>query len=140
MRLVEPTGGAIAWLAPGRGAACVAFMVRDEADDWREVVGSADGGPVATGVAIDGQATTWRLVSRDPTACLLEREDERGRLQAWLADGCLWLELDIGGGRVVSIDVGAPVPIAVEGVADEVAVGPSSCSVRANGVFRVRVG
>ena len=67
VRLVDPTGEAMAWVSAGTGA-CVAFHCRGNDGMWR----LADPGP--EGSALPG---TWRLVSRDPTSCVLGEESRQ---------------------------------------------------------------
>jgi hypothetical protein len=112
LRIVDPTGRAIAWLAPGFGASCVGFAVRSEeagAVVWRQLfrvggprdlrVSPLDYGCAVLGpeVHVEGSAheVGWRFVERDPTAatCTAQVGTIRLELMARLEDAALWLEL-----------------------------------------------
>src|SRR5215218_10451897 len=83
LRIVDPTGRAIAWLAPGLGGNCVGYAVRRAGDAtgcWRHILRT--GSPrdlradlLAYGCAILGPGTdgqhqahraAWQFVERDP--------------------------------------------------------------------------
>lgn len=84
IRIVDPLGGATAWLAPDYGGACVGYAIRRAGDDtaWAQVlrVGSPRewrDDPAGIGIAVVGptaddaaaaSAARWLLVERDPTA------------------------------------------------------------------------
>ncbi|HYO30639.1 MAG TPA: hypothetical protein VER37_08685 [Thermomicrobiales bacterium] len=98
IRIVDPVGGAVAWLAPDVGAICVGFAVRDAraAGGWTPILRSAippdHGGhrgrlgclplvalahqplPAARATATSTASTRlrWRMIERDPTAVVLE--------------------------------------------------------------------
>ncbi|MFN8511274.1 MAG: hypothetical protein U0232_00725 [Thermomicrobiales bacterium] len=112
LRIVDPTGRAIAWLAPGFGANCVGYAVRQDgaaAGGWRHVVRT--GGPrelrahpLDSGCAVLGpesggegsaHGATWRFVERDPTAatCAVRIGNIQLALTAWLEDAALHLDL-----------------------------------------------
>ena len=112
LRIVDPTGRAIAWLAPGLGASCVGYAVRQEAPTpggWRQVlrVGSPRqmrDEPLAYGCAVLGPELAdygsahrerWRFVERDPTAatCAVRCREVRLDLTARLEDAALHLDL-----------------------------------------------
>ena len=112
LRIVDPLGRAIAWLAPSFGAACVGYAVRqgNDADGpWRQIFRA--GGPralreapLAYGCTLLGptpdeptaaQLARWRFVERDPTAatCAARHETVQFTLTAHLDDGALHLDL-----------------------------------------------
>ncbi len=85
IRIVDPLGDAIAWLAPDYGGACVGYAIRrDDASGthWHQILRASSprewrGDPRAIGVTILGPTaddpdaasqTRWQLVERDPTA------------------------------------------------------------------------
>jgi hypothetical protein len=117
VRLVDPTGTAIAWLASGTSAACVALHIRDPDGKWREVVNDLSG---HGGILVDGAPTAWTLVTRDPTSCELTCATPPASLQAQVADSALWLELGVATAHTVTIgfspaSAGLAIPIAAEG-------------------------
>ena len=112
LRIVDPTGRAIAWLAPGLGASCVGYAVRQEGSvrgGWRQVlrVGSPRqmrDEPLAYGCTVLGPELAdygsahrerWRFVERDPTAatCVVRCGNVRIDLMARLEDAALHLDL-----------------------------------------------
>jgi hypothetical protein len=85
LRIVDPTGRAIAWLAPAYGGTCVGLAVRrggDTSGGWRHILRSGGprdlrADPLGYGCAVLGPGAgnrhaahlaPWRLVERDPTA------------------------------------------------------------------------
>lgn len=112
LRIVDPTGRAIAWLAPGFGASCVGYAVREAGPApgrWRQVFASGGprallAGPLAHGCAILGpepagvgnaHRARWRFVERDPTAatCAVRCGDVALTLTAALEDAALQFDL-----------------------------------------------
>ena len=91
VRIVDPLGRAVAWLAPASGGRCVGFAVRPSGErgtEWVQVFHSVDppavrGGPRETGCGVQcalaaaesGGATrsegVWQFVERDPTTAML---------------------------------------------------------------------
>ena len=84
VRIVDPRGEAIAWLAPRYGGACVGFAIRQKnpqssGDSWLHalVSGTPDlvrSNPEAFGCVPIGdaaQGASWDLVQRDPTGAVL---------------------------------------------------------------------
>lgn len=67
IRLVDPTGCAVAWLAYGEALVVLGFFVRDDDGTWREVLHEwiVDAGR---------GSQAWTLVVRDPTMAALRRE------------------------------------------------------------------
>ncbi len=117
IRIVDPLGGAIAWLAPDFGANCVGYAVRSPGTDWMQVFHSAGPDALRTqpdgyGCAIltglpgqDDDLPDWQFIERDPTAALLGaslrtvRQDAttervQVRLTARLDAGALSLDLE----------------------------------------------
>src|SRR5690242_5433308 len=83
LRIVDPLGRAIAWLAPGFGGACVGYAVRqgnDEHGPWHQILRAAGpralrDAPLDYGCTILGPTSAepaaarlarWRFVERDP--------------------------------------------------------------------------
>jgi hypothetical protein len=112
LRIVDPLGRSIAWLAPGFGGACVGYAVRqgdNEHGPWRQILRAAGPralreAPLDYGCAILGptlaepeaaQLARWRFVERDPTAaaCAAQCDTIRLNLSARLDDGALHLDL-----------------------------------------------
>lgn len=112
LRIVDPTGRAIAWLAPGFGANCVGYAVRQDAPApgrWRHLLRAGgprdlrahplDSGCVVLGPELGGDGSAhdaaWRFVERDPTAatCSVHCGGIRLELMAWLEDAALHLDL-----------------------------------------------
>lgn len=112
LRIVDPLGRAIAWLAPGFGAACVGYAVRqgdDEHGPWRHLFRAAGPralreAPLDYGCMILGptpaepeaaRLARWRFVERDPTAvvCAAQCDAVHLTLGARLDDGALHLDL-----------------------------------------------
>src|SRR4051812_57296 len=112
LRIVDPTGRAIAWLAPGFGANCVGYAVRQDSPapgSWRHLLRA--GGPrdlqtrpLDYGCAVLGPESgdggsahlaVWRFVERDPTAamCSVQCDGIRLDLTARLEDAVLHLDL-----------------------------------------------
>ncbi|HEY8598791.1 MAG TPA: hypothetical protein VIL85_10190 [Thermomicrobiales bacterium] len=112
LRIVDPRGRAIAWLAPGFGGACVGYAVRQGDDDhglWHQILRAA--GPRALRAApLDygcvplgptpaepeaARLARWRFVERDPTAatCAVQCDTVRLTLSTRLDDGALHLDL-----------------------------------------------
>jgi hypothetical protein len=122
IRIVDPTGRAIAWLAPGLGANCVGYAVRRDDDTWRHLLHSGtprdlrqrplDYGCAILGPEPDGPGSAhrvpWQFIERDPTAatCAVRCGSVRLELHAQLDDGSLHLEL------LATNKVTAPTPIA----------------------------
>ncbi len=91
IRIVDPLGRGVAWLAPGYRGRCVGYAVRPSGEkgtpwahrfDAREPGARAEGcGPVCTVVEDDGAeqhlSPTWRFVERDPTFARLEAVTDR---------------------------------------------------------------
>ena len=122
IRIVDPTGRAIAWLAPGLGSNCVGYAVRRDDGTWRHLLHSGDPrdlrrDPLAHGCAIlgpepDGPGSAhraaWQFAERDPTAATCTHQGGAIRLDltARLEDAALHLAL-------VATNVGPePSPIA----------------------------
>ncbi len=109
IRIVDPTGRAIAWLAPGFGANCVGYAVRREDDTWRHIFASGKPDdlrrdPLAYGCAILGPEpdapgsahhALWQFIERDPTAatCAVRCGSVRLEFNARLEDAALHLDL-----------------------------------------------
>ncbi len=104
VRIVDPLGRAVAWLAPGAGGRCVGFAVRPAAargTPWVHLLRT--GGACFRCRLVDrlSRPAQWRLVERDPTAALLSaRLDTPAgviemRQRASLESELLTLELDV---------------------------------------------
>jgi hypothetical protein len=111
LRIVDPTGRAIAWLAPGFGANCVGYAVRHDEPapgHWQQIFHAGSprdlrAQPLNHGCAIlgpepnDGSAhlAAWRFVERDPTAatCSVRCGAILLDLTARLEDAALHLDL-----------------------------------------------
>lgn len=127
IRIVDPTGRAIAWLAPDFGASCVGYAVRDEDIEqggWRQVLHASSprelrADPLACGVTVLGpepegrgsaHLARWRFAERDPTAatCVINDNSLRLELAARLEDAALHLELRATnvGTAPISIELG----------------------------------
>lgn len=112
IRIIDPLGQAIAWVAPGRRDAVVGFSVRMErpGEDsslsrWKDVI-VAPTAPAHTPESQskgDDNPAYWTLVERDPTACALESRVaqpgtvETRRFSALVSDARLTLVLDMEG-------------------------------------------
>lgn len=126
LRIMDPTGRAIAWLAPALGASCVGYAVRHDGPGpggWRQVLHAGSprevrDEPLAYGCAILGPEATdrgsahresWRFVERDPTAatCAVRCGEVLLDLTARLEDRALHLDL-----RATS-EGGDPAPVAL---------------------------
>lgn len=81
LRLVDPTGCAVAWLGYGERLAVLAFFVADQDGTWREVLRDRI-------VADDPAPPGWTLVERDPTMARL-RDGAGTEAIAAIADGVL---------------------------------------------------
>lgn len=109
---MDPLGRAIAWLAPGFGAACIGYAVRqgdDEHGPWRQIFRSGEprtlhDTPLCYGCALLGPTPNdpkaakrahWRFVERDPTAavCAAQCDTVQLALSARLDDDALHLTL-----------------------------------------------
>ena len=97
VRIVDPLGRAVAWLAPAYGGRCVGLAVRPSGErgtPWRQLFDSADPESLLDGVTEAGCGArcalvvpgldepvelgrAWRLVERDPTSATLESLVER---------------------------------------------------------------
>jgi hypothetical protein len=112
LRIVDPAGRAIAWLAPGFGANCVGYAVREDGPapgDWRHLLRAGSPrdlrrDPLGYGCAMLGpepgdeggaHRLAWRFVERDPTAatCAVHCGSFRLELTARLDDAALHLDL-----------------------------------------------
>ncbi len=112
LRIVDPLGREIAWLAPGFGGACVGYAIRQDDDEhglWHQILRAAgpralSDAPLDYGCAILGptptepeaaRLTRWRFVERDPTAaiCAAQCDTVHLTLSARLDDGALHLDL-----------------------------------------------
>lgn len=112
LRIVDPTGRAIAWLAPGFGANCVGYAAQQDgaaAGEWQHLLRaggprelraqSIDSGCAVLGPEVGGGGSAhdaaWRFVERDPTAatCAVRVGSIRLALTAWLEDAALHLDL-----------------------------------------------
>ena len=112
LRIVDPLGRAIAWLAPGFGGACVGYAVRPGAGEdspWHQILRAAGphalrDAPLDYGCAILGptpaepeaaRSARWRFVERDPTAavCAAQCDTIHLTLSARLDVGALRLDL-----------------------------------------------
>ncbi len=121
IRVVDPLGGAVAWLAPAAGGRCVGFAVRlggAVGTPWFQVfhaatTGTAPSDPRAAGCGLAcapaagepgddlAAGAAWRLDERDPTAAALvatsgEPAGVSLRFSAALDDGMLTLAAAIG--------------------------------------------
>ncbi|MGC4191033.1 MAG: hypothetical protein QM589_07700 [Thermomicrobiales bacterium] len=90
LRLVDPTGNAVAWLGYGKVLVVLGFFVQD-GETWREVLRDRP-------VAVDGRASTWTLIERDPTMARLRCEADGHTIElfAEIADGTLAIRVDDG--------------------------------------------
>jgi hypothetical protein len=111
LRIVDPTGRAIAWLAPGFGANCVGYAVRHDEPapgHWQQIFHAGSPRDLRAqslnhGCAILGPApnddsahlAAWRFIERDPTAatCSVHCGTIRLDLMARLEDAALHLDL-----------------------------------------------
>lgn len=64
LRLVDPTGCAVAWLGYGEGLGVLGFVVQADDGSWREVLREVC-------VEVTGAVSPWTLVERDPTMARL---------------------------------------------------------------------
>jgi hypothetical protein len=76
IRIVDPLGRGVAWLAPAHGGRCVGYAARPSAEKgtpWTQLL-HTDGGGVRCSLLSDGLTPDngWRFVERDPTAAHLE--------------------------------------------------------------------
>ena len=70
VRLVDPTGTAMAWIAVTDGARVIAaYRLRDT--EWVSIDPGEPGRPLSG---------AWTLLERDPTSCLLGRNETRVRI------------------------------------------------------------
>jgi hypothetical protein len=122
VRIVDPLGQAVAWLAPAFGGRCVGFAVRPSGEHgtaWIHLFHGAGShaAPHASGCGAactlvtpgadptSGGGADWQFIERDPTAATLaaaygvtgaaggHADDLRLRFSAALADGALLLDL-----------------------------------------------
>ena len=110
VRLVDPTGAAIAWLAPDRGATCAAFHVRGADSQWRQVLGVEPDNNGAFGIAIAGEIAKLHLLTRDPTSCELALPNQDARVGCAVVEERLVLEITLGpalSGSRVTVRLGA---------------------------------
>jgi hypothetical protein len=91
IRIVDPLGRGVAWLAPGYRGRCVGYAVRpsrDKGTPWTHLFDAHEPGARAEGcgsvcavVQDDGAeqqiAPSWRFAERDPTFALLEAVTDR---------------------------------------------------------------
>ncbi|MGC4106851.1 MAG: hypothetical protein QM753_10940 [Thermomicrobiales bacterium] len=88
LRLVDPTGSAVAWLGYGETVIVLGFFVREDDGSWREVLRDCR-------VEAGFPDAAWTLIERDPTMARLRAEsgDAFGagtpELVAAIADGVL---------------------------------------------------
>ncbi len=123
VRLVDPTGDAIAWLVPERGALCAAFHVREANGEWRLVLGVEPGSDEAFGIAIADEIAQLHLLTRDPTSCELALPNRGARVGCAILESQLVLEITLGAalsGARISVNFGAAIgkevlPIEVTG-------------------------
>ncbi|MGN6032228.1 MAG: hypothetical protein ACTHQE_11240, partial [Thermomicrobiales bacterium] len=69
LRLVDPTGCAVAWLGYGERLVVLGFLVQASDGTWREILRDRV-------VPVDPSAGGWTLVERDPTMALLRAESD----------------------------------------------------------------
>ncbi len=115
IRIVDPSGGAIAWIAPGAYAGCAGFAVRRPdapADGWLNAFppGDAPGRWIMPVVLLDEPSAEraaeldsperplcWRFAERDPTKVVLDADGPLGvrlRFAASLDDARLTLAIE----------------------------------------------
>ncbi len=109
LRIIDPLGSAIAWLAPELGACCAGYAVRLPEDvtsrsqpEWRDIIVASkrERSAVITGND-EGGASRWHFVERDPASCTMEwipdqnPHGERWRVTASLTDARLSLQLQV---------------------------------------------
>jgi hypothetical protein len=89
LRLVDPTGCAVAWLGYGEALVVLGVFVQEADGRWREVLRDA---LVDVGASPQG----WTLVERDPTMARLRCDggDEAFEVIAAMAEGALTIERD----------------------------------------------
>ena len=112
LRIVDPLGDAIAWLAPTFGGACVGYAIRaggDQGAPWHHLLRAngpralratpRDYGGIVLGPTLDdpdaARQARWRFIERDPTAatCAARCDTVRLTLTARLEDSALHLDL-----------------------------------------------
>ncbi|HWK81926.1 MAG TPA: hypothetical protein VNP95_14230 [Thermomicrobiales bacterium] len=81
LRLVDPTGNAVAWLGYGERLVVLGFLVQASDGTWRELLRDRV-------VPVDSPAGGWTLVERDPTTARL-RDASGTEVVAGIADGVL---------------------------------------------------
>jgi hypothetical protein len=97
VRIVDPLGRAVAWLAPSQGR-CVGFAVRGSAErgtPWVELLAPAGAAVDCAPSSVSTPAARWEPVERDPTAALLRgyTAERELRFRASLTDEQLLLEV-----------------------------------------------
>lgn len=130
IRIVDPLGEAIAWFAPGIGACCAGYAIRQVGGSstsqnarWRDVITGSEimrsFPPSTLGKNDDGNvASTWRFVERDPASCLMEwkvgkgSQTEHWLMVASLADAQLSLSLRIWNTGTTPIQTGVRLRLA----------------------------
>jgi len=124
VRIVDPRGEAIAWLAPRFGGACVGFAIRQanpqsSGDGWLHALVSgtpdlARSQPEAVGCVPIGDAVldaSWDLVQRDPTGAVLASAHHGLALTAQIDDGILHLSLTAAQVAALTLDFAATIPL-----------------------------
>jgi hypothetical protein len=148
VRLVDPTGDAIAWIVPGRGALCAAFHVRGSDGQWQQVLGAEPDSDEGRGIAIGGEIAALHLLTRDPTSCALVLANQAAHVDCAILERRLVFEVCLGstlsGSRVsVSLSSGfeaSPLPIEVTGDIVNVETRPGAVAGDATGTMTVRIG
>ncbi|MGI8486696.1 MAG: hypothetical protein ACR2OU_20865 [Thermomicrobiales bacterium] len=128
VRIVDPRGEAIAWLAPHFGGACIGFAIRQEhpqssGNSWLHalVSGTPDlvsSQPESFGCVPIGDATqgAWSLIQRDPTGAVLASsiQSQHGMLlTAKIDSGILRLSLAAKKADDRTIGLAVTIPTAV---------------------------
>jgi hypothetical protein len=148
VRLVDPTGDAIAWLVPERGALCAAFHVREANGEWRLVLGVEPNSDEAFGITIAGEIARLYLLTRDPTSCELAHPNHDARVSCAIVAGWLVLDITLGPARFgsrVSVSFGAAFgddarPGEVVGDVRNVETGTGAIAADVFGTMTVRIG
>jgi len=99
VRLVDPTGIAIAWLAVHE-ARVLGLAVRDDARRWHQLIVP----PGSIRPLVGGAEASWQLIARDPTAAWLHHHD--ATLHLALENGALVMTIEAG--TTMAWDVTAP--------------------------------